>query len=203
MDAIIFKANVSRACQNLIDAEPDITRFDTIVGDGDCGETLARGARAVLAFLDSPGMSDDAVSTLLHITNVIEDNMDGTSGAIYGIFFAALAAKVRSLPPHTQFLNTKTWGKVAKCALTSLQLATPARTGDRTLMDALEPFIEGLAAGDTVDNAVAKARVGVEATKGMKAAFGRAVYVEESAWSVVPDPGAEGVLCILQGFIGV
>lgn len=82
MDASTFKTKVSQACRNVIDAEPEITRYDTIVGDGDCGETLARGARAVLSFLDSSDLSEDAVSTLLHIANVIENNMDGTSGAI-------------------------------------------------------------------------------------------------------------------------
>lgn len=202
VDASIFRTRVSQACQNVIDAEPEITRFDTIVGDGDCGETLARGAAAVLSFLESPELNDDAVSTLLRLANVIENNMDGTSGAIYGIFFAALAATVRNLPPTTQTLDIQGWGNVAKAALTQLQLATPARTGDRTLMDALEPFIESLANADTIEDAVAKARVGVEATKGMKAAFGRAVYVEESAWTV-PDPGAEGVLCILKGLAAV
>ena len=203
MDASIFKTKVAQACRNVIASEPEITRFDTIVGDGDCGETLARGATAVEKFLDSPELSDDAVSTLLHLANVIENNMDGTSGAIYGIYFAALAATVRNLPPSVQVLDTEAWGKVAKAALTQLQLATPARQGDRTLMDALEPFVESLAAGDAIEQAVAKATLGVEATKGMTAAFGRAVYVEESAWSIVPDPGAEGVLCILKGLASV
>jgi len=198
VDASLFKTKVTQACRNVIEAEPEITRFDTIVGDGDCGETLARGATAVLSFLESSELSDDAVSTLLYLANVIENNMDGTSGAIYGIFFAALAATVRNLPPSSN-LDAQVWGKVAKTSLTQLQLATPARTGDRTLMDALEPFVDGFAAGCSIEEAVAKAKIGAEATKGMKGSFGRAVYVEESAWSVVPDPGAEGVLCILKG----
>ena len=34
-------------------AEEELTRLDRIVGDGDCGQTLKRGAEAVLAVLDS------------------------------------------------------------------------------------------------------------------------------------------------------
>lgn len=140
---------------------------------------------------------------MLRIANVIEDNMDGTSGAIFSIFLAALASALKSIPSTKQILDAQTWSVAAKAALSQLQLATPARQGDRTLMDALEPFIESIASGDAVDIAIAKAKAGVEATKGMKAAFGRAVYVEESAWSVVPDPGAVGVLGLIEGFAGV
>ena len=59
--------------------------------------------------------------------------------------------------------------------------------------------MNSLVGGEGNEIAVERARIGVEATKGMKAAFGRAVYVEEKAWSMVPDPGAEGVLCLVEG----
>lgn len=48
----------------------------------------------------------------------------------------------------------------------------------------------------------ARARAGVEATKSMKAAFGNAVCVDDSAWNEVPDPGAEGLLCLFEGLAG-
>ncbi|TVY93805.1 Dihydroxyacetone kinase [Lachnellula willkommii] len=199
LDVSAFKRKVSQACKNVIAAEPRITHSDTIVGDGDCGTTLSRGAEAVLDFLNSNDVNPDALITLLHLANVIEDNMDGTSGAIYSIFFAGLASSLRTLSSSTHTLDSHTWGRAAKAAMSQLQLATPARKGDRTLMDALEPFIESFANGEGLEDAVAKAKSGVEATKGMKAAFGRAVYVEEKAWAIVPDPGAEGVLCLLEG----
>lgn len=36
------------ACERVLAAEPDMTRFDTIVGDGDCGHTFASGAKGEL-----------------------------------------------------------------------------------------------------------------------------------------------------------
>ena len=39
-DSASFKASVEKACKALIAAEPEITRMDTIAGDGDCGLTL-------------------------------------------------------------------------------------------------------------------------------------------------------------------
>lgn len=195
-----FRAQVTQACKNLIEAEGRITEADTIVGDGDCGITLARGANAVMAYVEKTQLSPNAAPALLGISNVIEESMDGTSGALYSIFFNALASALRSLP-STGELGSSEWGSVASSALAKLQAATPARQGDRTLMDALEPFIKSFDAGEGSEAAFEHAKKGVEATKGMQAAFGRAVYVEESAWSQVPDPGAEGILCILEGLV--
>lgn len=38
------EAVVRSACESVIRAEPEITRLDTITGDGDCGDTLKAGA---------------------------------------------------------------------------------------------------------------------------------------------------------------
>ncbi|TDZ16419.1 Dihydroxyacetone kinase 1 [Colletotrichum orbiculare MAFF 240422] len=196
LDVALFKTIVADATARLVEAEPQITAHDSQVGDGDCGVTLVRGARAVSKYAESPSVTADAVRTAIDLTNVIEDNMDGTSGAIYGIFFAALSSELRGADAGK--LGLTSWTKVVVGALATLQQATPARQGDRTLLDALEPFVRTLEGGGSVERAVAEARKGVEATKGMRASLGRAVYVEESAWGKVPDPGAEGVLAILE-----
>ncbi|KAG5916740.1 hypothetical protein E4U42_007518, partial [Claviceps africana] len=44
MDAETATTRLKRALERVIAAEPDITRFDTVVGDGDCGTGLKRGA---------------------------------------------------------------------------------------------------------------------------------------------------------------
>ncbi|KAJ0352394.1 hypothetical protein COL154_006606 [Colletotrichum chrysophilum] len=193
----VFKKVVAEASKRIEQAEPQITDHDTKVGDGDCGVTLLRGAKAVSKYASSTALTSDAVRTAIDLTNVIEDNMDGTSGAIYSIFFAALSSELRKASAGV--LDTKAWTKVAVGALGTLQQATPARQGDRTLLDALEPFVKTLEKTGSVSEAVKEARKGVEATKGLAASLGRAVYVEESAWGKVPDPGAEGVLAILEG----
>lgn len=41
--AVVTRA-IESACQKVLTVENDLTMFDTIVGDGDCGETFARGA---------------------------------------------------------------------------------------------------------------------------------------------------------------
>lgn len=45
-----------KALTAVIEAEPDVTRFDTVVGDGDCGDTLERGARGRLKCPAAPSL---------------------------------------------------------------------------------------------------------------------------------------------------
>ena len=75
---------VENACNALIQAEPEITRMDTIAGDGDCGLTLKGGATAVLQAIKEGMISgEDIVSSLIAISQVAEEQMGGTSGALF------------------------------------------------------------------------------------------------------------------------
>lgn len=143
-------------------------------------------------------MGDRAMHHLLRIAHAIEENMDGTSGAIYGLFFNGLALHLRDNNSE-EIMAPSDWSIAAAGALKSLQAVTPARSGDRTLMDALEPFVEALSGG--LEGAVEACRQGMMRTKGMKPAFGRAVYVNEVGWEQVPDPGAVGILALAEGLL--
>ncbi|KAL2670437.1 hypothetical protein Neosp_014225 [[Neocosmospora] mangrovei] len=197
VDPNTLRKAISAACHRALEAVPAITHFDTIVGDGDCGLTLQRGCETVLKlFEDSVEISDGAFDNLVRIAHAVEEGMDGTSGAIYGLFFNGFAAKLRDSDVGGTISHSE-WLAAATAGLEAVQEVTPARAGDRTLMDALEPFIHGLK--DGISNAVREAQNGAEKTKGMKPAFGRAVYVNEDGWDQVPDPGAMGVVAIVEG----
>ncbi|KAG9573939.1 dihydroxyacetone kinase, partial [Aureobasidium melanogenum] len=120
--------------ERVIAAEPDVTHYDTIVGDGDCGIGLKRGADSVLQLISSDVETTDAAIFLGRIISVIETSMDGTSGAIYAIFLNALAAGLRAQSPDSgkKEVTTEVWAKAAKQALEGLGKYTPARPGDRT-----------------------------------------------------------------------
>lgn len=198
----ILTQAVTQACKALLAAEPQITHNDRIVGDGDCGATLSRGANAVVKVLqDSPlGPSTNAADAVLRIATAIEGSMDGTSGALYELFFTALASAVQSLPAKE--IDISGWATAAGIALERLQAMTPARVGDRTVMDALIPYIETLQSTGAAATAVEAARKGRDSTKGMEASLGRAVYVAGENWDKVPDPGAEGIVAIAEGLAG-
>ncbi|OGE53142.1 hypothetical protein PENARI_c008G07730 [Penicillium arizonense] len=196
---------LSSGLSRVIAAEKEITRYDTIVGDGDCGIGLKRGAEAIQSLLNNTKqpLTADIVVTLNRIVTVVENVMDGTSGAIYAIFLNALAHGLRaqgtaSTPTP---VTTEIWAKALQMSLEALGKYTPAKVGDRTLVDAITPFIETLVETGDLGSAAAAAREGTERTKGMKASLGRTVYVgSEEEWiGKVPDPGAFGLSEFLSG----
>lgn len=200
LDPAAFAAAAAAACKKAIAAEPEITQFDTVVGDGDCGYTLKRASEAVLASVTGT-TSSSTVDALTTLAETVENNMDGTSGAIFSIYLHALATAATSV---TKKLDTAGWGACAADALETLYAATPARPGDRTLVDALDPFVKALAAGKSLEEAARAAKEGAEGTKGMNASLGRAVYVDSAGYDRVPDPGAVGVAKLVEGlFEGV
>lgn len=183
------RQRIVAGCNAVIKEEPTITEYDTIVGDGDCGYTLRDGAKQVLAFIDGKDLArlPETVAALVHD---LEVNMGGTSGALYCIFLTALAASLAS--------ESSVPGAL-KGALEQLLKYTRARLGDRTMMDALIPFVDTLNSTGDVDQAIAKASEGVDGTKKMEAKLGRSTYLDESATQGVPDPGAYGLLVLLSG----
>ncbi|KAH1604693.1 hypothetical protein KXX21_006825 [Aspergillus fumigatus] len=204
VDPAILKKALGSALKRVIAAEALVTRYDTIVGDGDCGVGLKRGAEAVLSLLEDPssGLTDDAVTAVNRIVTVVENTMDGTSGAIYSIFLNALAHGLRAQDQGTPTPATvEVWANALKYSITALGKYTPAQPGDRTLIDALVPFCNTLVAAKDVHAAAKAAQDGTEATKSMKASLGRSVYVGgEAEWvGKVPDPGAYGLSELLTG----
>ncbi|KAJ6145847.1 dihydroxyacetone kinase Dak1 [Penicillium chermesinum] len=198
-----LKKILSAGIQRLIKAEPNITRYDSIVGDGDCGVGLRRGAEAVQALLDhdkSLSSNNDVVKILERIVGVVEKTMDGTSGALYAIFLNSLVAGLRAQDAETKPVSTTTWARALDHSVEAVGKYTPAQVGDRTMMDALLPFCTTLQKGD-VHAAAAAAEAGAEATKHMQANLGRTVYVGgEDEWlGQIPDPGAYGLSEFLQG----
>ena len=129
-----IRARIHSGCAALISSESTITEYDTIVGDGDCGYTLRDGAKNVLAFIVDKDLSQ-LPTTLAALVRDLEVNMGGTSGALYCIFLTALAGSLAT---------EGTFPKALKGALGALLKFTRARVGDRTMMDALIPFVETL-----------------------------------------------------------
>lgn len=201
----LLKKVLTSGLNRLIAAEDLVTRYDTIVGDGDCGIGLKRGAEAVLSWLNDPSieLTDDVVHVVDQIIPIIETSMDGTSGALYAIFLNALVGGLRNQdsPSSPRHVTAQIWAHALQDALKSLAKYTPAQPGDRTLVDALEPFVSKLAESGDIRVAAKAADAGMEATKGMKASLGRAVYVgSEEEWvGKVPDPGAYGLSEFLTG----
>ncbi|KAL2118393.1 hypothetical protein VTJ04DRAFT_8053 [Mycothermus thermophilus] len=192
---------LTRALEAVVAAEPEVTRYDTVVGDGDCGIGLKRGAEAILAHLQSHPLTGDAVADVASIVPVVEREMDGTSGALYAIFLNALVAALRAQGQGEA--TPAVWAAALRESCDALSKYTPARPGDRTLIDALYPFVETLEETGDVRKAAEAAQRAAEGTKGMRASLGRTVYIGGSGFEQVPDPGAWGLASFFLGLAGV
>ncbi|KLP07887.1 Uncharacterized protein Y057_197 [Fusarium fujikuroi] len=184
--------------------EPKITEYDTLAGDGDCGETLLNGVTGLVKEFEN----DDAVS--LDIGQIFrrtaitaERSMGGTSGAIYAIFLNAVANRLLELTVNSSSSTVSEFIQQAlQSGLDELCRYTPARIGHRTLMDALIPFVKNYSLDGSLRAALVEARKGAESTRKMVAALGRASYVGQGRFDEeggIPDPGALGVVSILEG----
>ncbi|KUI52779.1 Dihydroxyacetone kinase 1 [Cytospora mali] len=200
-DASVGTKALQAGLEYIIVAEPDVTRFDSVVGDGDCGIGLRRGAEAILEALQTKPLTGDAVVDAANIVSVVEMAMDGTSGAIYAIFLNALVHALSNLAPGDA--TPKVWAAALKQSCEALSRYTPARPGDRTLVDALYPFVDTLAESGDVEKAAEASKAAAEATQGMVASLGRSVYIGGSGFKHVPDPGAWGLACFFLGLAGL
>ncbi|KAI2601988.1 glycerone kinase [Hypoxylon sp. NC1633] len=190
------------ACNELIAAEPDLTKWDTVMGDGDCGETLKTGASCLIAALDSKKLAEQGsvFAVLQELEEIVEGKMGGTLGGILGIFFVSVRTALEENLALAQSEGLpKLWARVAQTALNNLGRYTPAKVGDRTVMDTLIPFAEGLRSGVFADGVEAAIK-GAELTKTLKPRLGRATYVgADSSKGLPPDPGAWGAMVAIKG----
>lgn len=183
------RSRIENGCDAVIKEEATITRYDEIVGDGDCGYTLRDGAKQVLKFIANRDLAE-LPQTLSELVHDLEVNMGGTSGALYCIFLTSLSSSLAA---------TDSVAAALAVALEQLLNYTRARLGDRTMLDCLIPFVEVLKSGGDVSKALKEAEKGVESTKNLEAKLGRSTYLDESATRGVPDPGAYGLLVLLKG----
>jgi dihydroxyacetone kinase len=200
IDGALASKALTHALDRLISVEPEVTRYDTVVGDGDCGIGLKRGAEGIKAVLSDISRHHDAALYLNKIIGVVETAMDGTSGALYAIFLNALEYGIRLQGSGgSQAATPKIWAAALREAMKSLGKYTPAKPGDRTLVDALAPFVDELSSSGDLQKAAQAADLGTKKTKGMPASLGRTVYLGGSGYEEVPDPGAYGLSEFLSG----
>ncbi|CAO3593166.1 unnamed protein product [Absidia cylindrospora] len=196
VNQFLFTKVLCKVIQALVDTEPTITSYDTLLGDGDCGKTMVYASEAIEKQRRHYPLTSTS-QTLLALADIVDRSVGGTSSAIYCIFLNALA---NGLNIHGGDTSLDTWAKACTYALDSLQTYTKARVGDRTLMDALIPFVTSLEKGASLHDAVVQARLGMDATIKQVAQLGRTSYLSDQdvQKAGVPDAGAFGLVTVLE-----
>ncbi|PXW62022.1 dihydroxyacetone kinase subunit DhaK [Methylobacterium sp. B4] len=181
-DAVVA-ARIEAVCRALIAAEAPLNALDARVGDGDAGSTFASEARAVLSEIDRLPLAEPA-PLCRALGERLGRAAGGTSGVLLSIFFSALGSALG---------DGADWAKACAVGVQRLRDAGGAGPGDRTLLDALIPAVDALAASGLPEAARA-ARAGAEATAGLsRAGTGRSSYLASADLEGHPDPGAVAV----------
>ncbi|KAG7044000.1 dihydroxyacetone kinase [Colletotrichum scovillei] len=203
VDPKLLENAIRSACERAIAAEPNLTKWDMVMGDGDCGEAVKGLCESLLRNLDNGSAASGSVFAFLESTVEAVDDMGGTLGAILGILLSAFTSSLRSEaqanPASTRSFSPMLYASSLASAVESLKSHTPAREGDRTVMDVLIPFSDAFVKSGDFGAAVKVAAEKAEATRYLKARFGRATYVGDAAGQELPDPGAWALYEFLLG----
>ncbi|GGM29745.1 dihydroxyacetone kinase family protein [Promicromonospora citrea] len=191
-----------RAQVALHDAEQVLGDLDAVAADGDHGRGMCRGIDAAVAAADDAVRAGgDAPSVLRRAADAWADKAGGTSGALWGVGLLALADAL----PADAALTIEHVAAGIVAARDQIQEVGGARVGDKTLVDALHPAAEALAAAvaggaapaDAWRATIEAADQGVEATKDIAARRGRARVLGDKSLGV-PDPGATSLALLLK-----
>ncbi|MFC4242516.1 dihydroxyacetone kinase family protein [Gryllotalpicola reticulitermitis] len=191
-----------RAMDELLRREEDtLGRIDAVAGDGDHGRGMVKGVGAAAK---AAGRADEAagIAFLLgRAGSAWAEYAGGTSGVLWG---AGLEAFGRSIGDDAEQVSPQVVVDAAAAFAESIQHLGGAARGDKTLLDALLPFVDALRervdAGDDLAVAWGAAAQVAErearATAELRPKVGRARPLAEKSVGT-PDAGATSMGMIL------
>lgn len=176
-----------------------LSDIDGLIGDGDHGVNMNKGFTMCRQALDSnPG---DLSHSMLALAKILMLKIGGSMGPLYGKFFKGFAMEVNGI----EEISMEDYNRALAAMLSSIQSISPAKPGDKTLVDTLAPAVEafdkatkcGKSFSDGLDDLIQAAIEGRDSTKEMVAQLGRASRLGERSRGVL-DAGATSCCLILE-----
>ena len=166
-------------------------RIDAIAGDGDHGIGMSRGSKAAA---EAANETQGGVETVLSAAgHAFGDKAGGTSGILWGLLLEGVGKGLG----NTEAVTAKRLADAVQGSAQQLQGFSKAQLGDKTMLDALFPFVDTLVgqvdAGASISEAWRSAaetcRSAAEETAALVPKIGRARPLAERSVGT-PDPGA-------------
>ena len=194
--AEVAKRAIVNAVTKLADAEPILTKYDTIVGDGDCGITMKRGAAEILLQIKNGSISTaHPIPMFIGLADAVSSSMGGTSG----ILIELMLRKIGSSLQRENSIGIYELCSCFQMGVDVISLYGGAQVGSRTMLDALVPAAKSLMETQDLLQACRVARDGANTTTSMKEAnAGRSNYLSGDTLEGTPDPGAVAVAVVLE-----
>lgn len=184
-------------------AETELGRIDAVAGDGDHGRGMVKGVYAAqhaasLATNSGAGLEQ----TLLRAGEAWAAKAGGTSGALWG---AALKSVGKSLGHQPDGIGQKELVEAMRAGYEAIATLGKASLGDKTMLDALWPFVSNLDEATSRGEPIGKAWVlaasaatrAADETASLSPKIGRARPLASRSIGT-PDAGAVSVALILS-----
>lgn len=193
-----FAARLQQACASVTAAEQELTEIDSKFGDADHGLTMTKIAGAISgAVAESDGgiqsMLDDAAMAVMVLNG-------GSAVPLWNTWLDGMQENA----PDGDEIDTAGLQAIFARALEALNEMSGAQVGDKTMMDALIPTSEAIAAYTGNDEqelfaaAAEAATRGAEASKQFVSKFGRAKSYGTQTIGT-PDAGATSMAYFFRG----
>jgi len=180
-----------------------LCKVDAVIGDGDHGISMAKGFKAVeenIKYKDFGKVSD----LLTSVGFSLVENIGGAAGPLFGTVFIS-AAKVAG--DKTE-VDLELLQKMFEQSVVDVCKRGGSKLGDKTMIDALQPAVEGLKESvrkdlslvEGLELAYQKAKEGVEATKNMQPRQGKSRYLRDRALGH-QDAGATSISLVFEAML--
>ena len=193
-----FASRLQNACAAVTAAEQELTEIDSRFGDADHGLTMSKIAKAISA---AAGESEGGIQAMLDDAAMAVMVLNGGSAVpLWNTWLDGLQEEA----PEGNEIDTAGIQAIFAKALKALEDMSGAKVGDKTMMDALIPASQAIAAysgsdeAGLFDAAAQAALQGAEASKQFVSKFGRAKSYGEQTIGT-PDAGAASMAYFFQG----
>ena len=179
----------------MVASEDELGRIDAVAGDGDHGRGMVKGITAAVDAAKAIGERNGGAGSLLKAAG---DSWASKAGGTSGVLWGAAVAKVGArLGDTAETITALDVAEAMRAGLDSITTMGKAKVGDKTMVDALVPFVETLTAavgaGDELspawDKAAAVAKKAAEDTAPLRPMIGRARPLADKSVGT-PDAGA-------------
>ncbi len=200
VDADALRAGLHRAQRAVDRHAAALTRLDAVLGDGDHGDNLSTGFRAVEELLADLPPETRPGDILRAVGHRLVATVGGASGPLYGTAFIEAGFRAGDAAAFDPPLIAE----MLSAAAAGLARRGRCAVGDKTILDTLGPAAEAFAATiaaggsgrDAQAAALVAARAGMRSTRPLVARRGLALRLGERSIGHL-DPGAVSCFVLL------